>query len=80
MDRETINFYLDVVQELVDRAVPATVDNINKHLAPANKEHEILQALATLVDEGRLDKTTIFAWGDDEKPTESEQYVIAKRN
>ena len=80
MDRETINFYLDVVQELVDRAVPATVDNINKHLAPANKEQEILQALATLVDEGRLDKTTIFAWGDDEKPTESEQYVIAKRN
>jgi hypothetical protein len=80
VDRETINFYLDVVQELVDRAVPATVDNINKHLAPANKEQEILEALATLVDEGRLDKTTIFAWGDDEKPTESEQYVIAKRN
>ena len=80
MDRETINFYLDVVQELVDRAVPATVENINKHLAPANKEHEILEALATLVDEGRLDKTTVFAWDGDERPTESEQYVIAKRS
>ncbi|HUP74276.1 MAG TPA: hypothetical protein VM282_14635 [Acidimicrobiales bacterium] len=79
MDRETINFYLDVVQELVDRAVPVTVDNINRHLAPANNEAEIIEALTSLVGEHRLEKTTIFAWGDRESPTESEQYHIVKR-
>ena len=79
MDRDTINFYLDVVQELVDRAVPATLDNVNKHLAPANKEEEIAEALAKLVDEGRLEKTTVIAWGEGESASESEQYQIAKR-
>ena len=74
-----INFYLDVVQELVDRAVPVTVDNINKHLAPANKEREIVEALTTLVGEGRLEKTTIFAWDDRQSPTESEHYNIVSR-
>jgi hypothetical protein len=74
-----INFYLDVVQELVDRAVPVTVDNISKHLAPANKGHEIVEALTTLVGEGRLEKTTIFAWDDRQSPTESEQYNIVTR-
>jgi len=79
VDRETINFYLDVVQELVDRAVPVTLDNINKHLAPANMEHEIAEALAKLVDEGRLEKTTVIAWGEGASASESEQYQIAKR-
>lgn len=54
MDRERINFYLDVVQELIDRGVPATVDNINKHLAPADKHDEIIEALDTLMAERRL--------------------------
>jgi hypothetical protein len=57
VDREIINFYLDVVQELIDRGVPATVENINKHLAPANKEADIIEALDTLVSEGRLVKS-----------------------
>lgn len=54
MERERINFYLDVVQELIDRGVPATVDNINKHLAPADKHDEIVEALDTLMAERRL--------------------------
>ena len=74
VDRELINFYLDVVQELVDRAVPATVDNINKHLAPANKEHEVIEALDTLVAEGRLVKTAAAPGAIDE-----EHYQIPKR-
>ncbi|MEO8697163.1 MAG: hypothetical protein ABI658_26885 [Acidimicrobiales bacterium] len=57
MDRDLINFYLDVVQELIDRGVPATIENINKHLAPANKEADIIEALDTLVAEGRLVRT-----------------------
>ena len=52
-----INFYLDVVQELVDRGVPATVENINKHLAPADKEADIIEALDTPAAEGRLVKS-----------------------
>ena len=74
MDREIINFYLDVVQELIDRVVPATVDNINKHLAPANKEHEVIEALDTLVAEGRLVKSTTASGATDE-----EHYQIPKR-
>ena len=61
MDRELINFYLDVVQELIDRGVPATIENINKHLAPANKEADIIEALDTLVAEGRLVRTVAGA-------------------
>ena len=75
MNRDLINFYLDVVQELIDRAVPATVDNINKHLAPANKEHEVLEALATLVAEGRLVKSAAAVQG----AAPAEQYVLPRR-
>jgi len=35
MDKNTINFYFDVVHELIDKDVPATVENINKQLGPA---------------------------------------------
>jgi hypothetical protein len=75
VNRELINYYLDVVQELIDRAVPATVENINKHLAPANKEHEVLEALTTLVNEGRLVKSTADAQG----AAQPEQYVLPRR-
>ncbi|MEO5841387.1 MAG: hypothetical protein ABIQ73_09680 [Acidimicrobiales bacterium] len=74
MDRETINFYLDIVQELIDRGVPATVDNINKHLAPANKEADILEALDTLVNEGRLVKHSAPGAGS----TDAEDYQIKR--
>ena len=52
-----------------------TVDNINKHLAPANKEHEVIEALDTLVAEGRLVKSTAPASG----ATDEEHYQIPKR-
>ena len=74
MDRDIINFYLDVVHELIDRAVPATVDNINKHLAPANKEHEIIEALDTLTAEGRLVKSTMR-----EGQADVEHYTLPRR-
>ena len=80
MDKDTINFYLEVVQELIERDVPATVENINKHLAPANKEDEIVAALAALVTEGRLVKsksTTLAKPQRDEHPTELERYQLA---
>ena len=71
MERERINFYLDVVQELIDRGVPATVDNINKHLAPADKHDEIVEALDTLMAERRLVCETRQHDG-----TEIEQYEL----
>jgi len=76
VNRDLINYYLDVVQELIDRAVPATVENINKHLAPANKEQEVLEALTTLVAEGRLVKSTVDGKG---AVTQPEQYVLPRR-
>jgi hypothetical protein len=77
VNRDLINYYLDVVQELIDRAVPATLDNINKHLAPANKEHEVVEALTTLVAEGRLVRSTVSApVGGSVEP---EQYVLPRR-
>ena len=76
MNRDLINYYLDVVQELIDRAVPATVENINKHLAPANKEQEVLEALTTLVAEGRLVQSTVDGKGAVAHP---EQYVLPRR-
>ena len=57
MDNDTLNFYLEVVHDLIARDVPATVENISKHLAPANREDEIVAALAALVTEGRLVKS-----------------------
>ena len=71
MDREKVNFYLDVVQELIDRGVPATVDNINKHLAPADKHDEIVEALDTLTAERRLVCQTMRQDG-----AEVEQYEL----
>jgi hypothetical protein len=37
MDKNTINFYFDVVHELIDKDVPATVENINKQLGPPRR-------------------------------------------
>jgi hypothetical protein len=77
MNKDTINFYLEVVHELIERDVPATVENINKHLAPANKEDEIVAALTALVSEGRLVKTTTLATSQrDERSTELERYQL----
>ena len=74
---DTINLYFEIVQELIEREVPATVENINRHLAPANKEDEIVAALATLVAEGRLVKTTTLAkWDEDEYATQREHYQL----
>jgi hypothetical protein len=72
VERERINFYLDVVQELIDRGVPATVDNIGKHLAPADKHDEIIEALGTLIAERRLVRHTTRDDGAD-----VEQYELA---
>ena len=78
MNKDTINFYLEVVHELIERDVPATVENINKHLAPANKEDEIVAALSALVAEGRLVKSTTLATSQgDQRPTELERYQLA---
>jgi hypothetical protein len=78
MDNDTINFYLEVVQDLIERDVPATVENINKHLAPANREDEIVAALEALVTEGRLIKSTTLAKSSrNERPTELERYQLA---
>jgi hypothetical protein len=74
MDRERVNFYLEVVQELIDRGVPATVDNVNKHLAPADKTQEIIEALDTLIAEGRLVKQTVL---DDGGPVEHYEFARA---
>ena len=73
MERHLINFYLDVVQLLIDRGVPVTVDSVNRHLAPADKEAEVVEALATLVAEGRLVKISTRV-----DQSEVEQYTLAR--
>jgi hypothetical protein len=46
-------------------------------LAPANKEHEVVEALTTLVAEGRLVRSTVSApVGGSVEP---EQYVLPRR-
>ena len=76
MRREDLDFYLGVVRDLIGRGVPVTVDSICRHLAPSADEAQIAEAMAALVAEGRLDKSTVFSWGADDEPREYEQFQL----
>ena len=76
MRREDLDFYFDVARDLIDRGVPATVDSIRRHLAPAGDKEQIVRAMAILVSEGRLDRSTVFSWGSDDEPREYEQFHL----
>jgi hypothetical protein len=75
---QELNFYFAVVQDLVDRAVPATIENIAR-LVPAKKHHGLRAALATLVAEGRLEAQPVFATGQRGKHPMYVHYLIPSR-
>ena len=76
MRREDLDFYFDVVRDLTGRGVPVTIDSIRRHLAPSGDEAQIIEAMAILVSQGRLDKSTVFSWGADDEPREYEQFQL----
>jgi hypothetical protein len=77
VDNNDINFFLEVVQEVIDRGLAPSLANISSQLAPKGREHEITEALAKLVAQGRLIKrTTLVAWPEEKQatPTELDHY------
>jgi hypothetical protein len=76
MRREDLDFYFDVVRDLSERGIPATVESIRRYVAPTGDEAQIVEAMAILVAARRLDKTTVFTWGADDEPREYEQYHL----
>ena len=58
MDEDSINFFLEVVQEVIDSGLAPSMRNISSRLAPKGKQQVIIEALETLVAEGRLIKRT----------------------
>ena len=74
--RDDLNFFFDVVQEVIDSGLPPSVKNVASQLVPKGREREIIEALETLVAERRLVKipAVMSFTGDDHATTDLDYY------
>ena len=73
-----LNFYFDVVQELIDDGFPPSLRNIADHLSPKGREREIATALQSLVADGRLIKVAaVLSFDGNDHATDLDYYYPA---
>ena len=56
MDTDDLEFFVDVVHEVMDEGLAPSLRHIASHLSPKGRELEIMNALQLLVADGRLVK------------------------
>ena len=75
MDDDSINFFLEVVQEVIDSGLAPSVRNVASQLVPKGREREIIEALETLVAERRLVKIpAVLSFTGDDHTTDLDCY------
>ena len=73
--RDDLNFFFEVVHEVIDSGLPPSVRNVASQLVPKGREREIIEALQTLVAEGRLVKiTAVLSFTGDDHTTDLDCY------
>jgi hypothetical protein len=80
MDSDSLNFYVEVIKEVIEAGTVPTMDNMEKHIGHRARRHDLDEAIEELMAEGRIRKQrTLVGWDADWQPLEAEYYYPAPR-
>ena len=75
MDSDSLNFYIEVIKEVIEAGTVPSLDNMEEHIGHRAHRHDLDEAITELMAEGRIrEQRTLVGWSDDWQPIETTYY------
>jgi hypothetical protein len=80
MDSDSLNFYVEVIKEVIEGGTVPSRDNMEKHIGHRARRHDLNEAIDELLAQGRIrTQHTLVGWSADWQPIEAEYYYPSPR-
>ena len=78
MDSDSLNFYIEVIKEVIEAGAVPSLDNMEEHIGHRARRQDLDEAIETLLRDGRVrTQRTLVGWTDDWQPIETAYYYPA---
>ena len=80
MDDADVDYYLQVIKNVIDEKAAPSVDGAAKHIEPTAEQDDIVAAITALMTDGRIDMvTSVAGWDADWQSIQTAYYFPTKR-